>query len=184
MPALAVFCWFASKPTTVGQGIVWSGPAVQFTEPAGGSGSDPANQDQITQDVWLTRNPTKGLYNAALESGYTSFLSPTNTEWAYGALANYASLNYQNWQAWNGGNPPSMVGQQAVLFLVSDDIYIGIEFTSWGEQGTGGFTYVRTTVPEPSSEFLLLAGIGIFGLGRFNRSRQRKKSLFSLFPPV
>jgi len=135
---------------------IWNGPMMNFTNLAGSDPTLPSSQDRITLDVWLTRGYTRGLYNAAVESGYSS-LSPVGTEWAYGELANYASLNYQTWVDWNGHHPPSMVGQDAVLHLISDDTYLAIQFTSWNI-GSGGFSYSRSTppVPEPASARLLL----------------------------
>jgi len=45
-----------------------------------------------------------------------------------------------------------MVGQPAVLHLVSENIYLSITFTSWGGVG-GSYSYDRSTpsvsVPEP-----------------------------------
>ena len=46
----------------------------------------PANQDRLTDDVWLTRNDFKGLLNAALDCDAFSCTysdnSPMGTEWA------------------------------------------------------------------------------------------------------
>ena len=154
---------------------IWTGPMIDFTNLAGSDPTQPASQDQITLDVWLTRGYTRGLFNAALESGYTS-LSPVGTEWAYGELGNYASLNYQTWVAWNGKSPPSMVGQDAVLHIIPDDIYLAIEFTSWNI-GSGGFSYSRSTppVPEPSAARLMLAGAAaLAGVGRSLKIRKPK----------
>src|SRR5438128_1197685 len=119
---------------------LWNGPTITFTKPNGSDWTQPANQDRMTADVWLTRDAIQGLFNAATESGYTHFYSPENTAWAYGALANYASLTYTDWEDWNGHSPPSIVARDAVLHLVSDDIYLSIKFTSWGGSA-GGFSY-------------------------------------------
>jgi hypothetical protein len=152
--------WAAPMPTRA-QGTVWNGPLTTFTEPAGDTGTLPGDQDRITADVWLTRSNAMGLFNAALETGYTHSFSPSNTVWAFGTLDQYASLTYTNWEDLTGGNPPSMVGVPAVLYLISDNIYIGIEFSSWGMRGVGGFSYNRTTadVPEASSGLLMAAGL-------------------------
>lgn len=145
-----------------GAATIWNGPLITFTEPAGGSGSNPADQDRITSDIWLTRNQIQGLFNAAQESSYTHFSSPAGTEWAYGSLANYATLQFANWETWNGHNPPSMVDQPAVLHLIPDNIYLSVEFLSWGGNA-GGFSYERSTplaVPEPSGGGLLVLALG------------------------
>ena len=126
-----------------GTPVIWNGPAITFTQ-APGSGAE----DQLTPAVALTRDTTKGLYNAVTESGYTHNFSPADTEWAYGELADYATLSYTDWEDWNGGDPPGMVGNDAVVHLISDDVYLSIRFTSWptGHQDPpGGLSYVRST---------------------------------------
>jgi hypothetical protein len=157
---------------------IWNGPPITFANLTGSDPTLPSSQDRITLDVWLTRGSTHGLYNAAVESSYSS-LSPIGTEWAYGELPNYASLNYQTWVAWNGGaggGPPSMVGQDAVLHIIPEDIYLAIQFTFWNEH-SGGFSYSRSTppVPEPSAARLMLAGaVALAGVGRSLKIRNPK----------
>jgi len=147
--------------------VLWNGPTISFSKAAFADPALPANQDRLTSDVWLTRNSSSGLYNAALETGFANFSSPAGTEWSYGTLANYASLTYTNWEGWfggpppNGGGPGSTVGKDAVLHLISDDIYLSIKFTSFGSSG-GAFSYDRSTpsvVPEPSSSVIMAAGL-------------------------
>jgi len=124
---------------------LWTGPTTNYVQPL----PDPtqaANQDRLTARVWLTRGQTEGLFNAVQESSYDrpEDNDPTDTEWAYGGLSNYASLTYTTWAGMSGNNPPSMVGQEAVLHLITDDIYLSISFTFWGTMG-GGFAYNRST---------------------------------------
>ena len=171
---LAALTVTALTALQAGAAEIWNGPLMTFANLAGSNPTLPSSQDRITLDVWLTRGSTHGLYNAAVESSYSS-LSPVGTEWAYGELANYASLNYQPWLAWNGKNPPSMVGHDAVLHVIPEDVYLGIQFISWNI-GSGGFSYSRSTppVPEPSSALLMLAGAAACaGAGRHHRSRSR-----------
>ncbi len=130
--------------------IIWNGPDYVFTQPAGVGASV---QDYLTPGVALTRDTSQGLFNAATEVAYTHTFSPQDTEWAYGLLANYSSLSYTDWEDWNGKHPPNMVGQPAVVHLISENIFLSLTFTSWGGNG-GGFSYVRSTpnpVPEPST---------------------------------
>jgi autotransporter-associated beta strand protein len=135
---------------SVSASVVWNGPIISFTKPSGADWTQAANQDRMASDVWITRANTQGIFNIApgFETSYTHSFSPQNTEWAYGTLANFNTLTYTNWESWNGQNPPSMVGQDAVLHLISDDIYMSIKFTSWGVglQGANGFSYVRSTL--------------------------------------
>lgn len=133
---------------------VWNGPVITFSKAAFANPSLAANQDRITNSTWITRAATRGLYNVFSEGGYVDNISPANTEWATGSLANYASLSYQAWEAWAGGPPniPNIVGVQAVVHLIAENIYIGIRFTSWGAgAGAGGsFSYERTTAGAPA----------------------------------
>ena len=135
---------------------IWNGPSLTFVRPSGVDWMQASNQDRLTPSVWLVRDTTRGLFNATQETLYEHYFSPANTEWAYGNLANFSSLTYTNWEGWNGHNPPSMVGRDAVLHLILDDIYLSIKFTSWGGPG-GAYSYERSTpsVPEPSAGLLL-----------------------------
>ena len=124
---------------------VWTGPLISYRQ----EGFDPAlatNQDRITDRVWLSRARNRGLFNARTESGYGPS-SPADTEWAYGKLTNHANLTYSAWETWNGHFPPSMVGQEAVLHLISEDIYLAITFDFWGRQSQGRFAYTRSSPP-------------------------------------
>jgi hypothetical protein len=162
---IAMLAIFVVMGRQAGAEEIWNGPSITFTNVAGSDPAQAASQDQITPNIWLTRGSSEGLYNAALESGYTKgSLSPVGTEWAYGELANHNSLIYQTWETWAGGpfrpGPASTVGRDAVLHILPGDIYLGIQFTSWGGLG-GGFSYVRSTqlVPEPSASLMMLAGL-------------------------
>lgn len=134
---------------------VWTGPAITFSKAPFADPTQPANQDRLTPNVWITRGPTQGIYNARTESAYTHNVSPADTRWAYGSAANYASLTFQTWEAWAGGPgslPGSLLGHAAVMHLVSEDIYVDVKFTAWsvGVPGGGGFTYERSTPPANS----------------------------------
>jgi hypothetical protein len=143
---------------------IWNGPQLSFTKVNGGNPNLPANQDRIVGDLWLTRGSSQGLFNIHNEAGFSHFLSPSGTQWADGALANFASLSYTDWNTWAKGlhgGPSSTVGINAVVHIVPDDIYFSIKFTSWTSGGAGGgFSYLRSTqVPEPSAGLLLAAGL-------------------------
>ena len=166
--ASAAWWLFAAMPR-VPAAIIWNGPLITFTQPT----PDPtqaSNQDRITPDVWLTRAASKGLFNAFAETN-ASALSPLNTEWAFGALTNFASLAYTNWLTWlNGQSPVVLIGQPVVVHLIADDIYLSLTFTNWAAGGKGGFAYQRTT-PAPN-----LSGTRING-GQFSFNYTTKAGL-------
>lgn len=151
---LRIACWFLMLAGSWGwsQGaIVWDGPVVNFNHP---NGVGTSVQDQLTPGVWLTRDTSQGLINAFTETAYTHKVSPQDTEWAFGSLPDYATLGYTDWESWSGKKPLfNIVGQPAVVHLISENIYLSLTFTSWGSSG-GAYSYNRSTpstsVPEPS----------------------------------
>ena len=136
-----------SAPLSGRAATIWTGPLITYTQPA----PDPtqaANRDQLTPNVSLTREVSSGMFNGVTETSYTHFVSPANTEWAVGSLANYATLTYTSWESAGGGHPViNLPGQQLVVHLISDDIYLSLEFTALGGHFTGGFSYIRSTPP-------------------------------------
>jgi len=154
--------------------ILWTGPTVTFTKANGANPSLAANQDRLTANVWLTRGSSQGLYNGNQEGSFSHFASPTGTAWANGSLANFASLSYTDWNSWAKGvnaGPPSTVGVNAVAHLISDDIYLSVKFTSWTSGGAGGgFSYVRSTVPEPAAALTFAGAMALVGV----RHRRRR----------
>jgi len=131
---------------------VWTGPLTTFTQAPGADPTLPASQDRLTGNVWITRATTMGLYNAETETSYTHLSSPAGTEWALGALADYAALTYSSWEGLfggtGGGGPTAIVGNQTVVHLLADDIYLSMVLTSWPQHG-GGFSYQRSTAAVP-----------------------------------
>ncbi len=142
---------------------VWSGYDVSFSKTAFGS-----EQDDITGNVSLTRSTVRGIFNIAQETGYVNFSSPADTVWAFGNASDYASLTFNDWETTVGSNPPGMVGQDMVVWMLTDNVVMDLRFTAWGVgAGAGGsFSYVRA-VPAPG-----VAGVlGLAGLGAMRRRR-------------
>lgn len=121
---------------------IWTGPPITFTHyDWAGTG----HADRLTPLVWLTRDYERGIFNAVSEASYRSG-SPAGTRWAYGTTANLGALVFQPWVQWADQYPPGTVGNNAVLHLINENIYIDIRFTSWTEGSSGGgFSYVRST---------------------------------------
>ncbi len=138
LPFLVATAWlFAPRGESA---IVWNGPPLAFTN------QSVTDVDRITPDVWITRGSSLGIFNAESEASFQHFFSPSNTEWANGTTADYASLTYTDWNTWTrilNGGPPSTVGTNAVVHLIAEDIYLDLEFTSWPVGA--GFSYIRST---------------------------------------
>lgn len=141
-----------SGPLSGRAATIWNGPLITYTQPA----PDPtqaANRDQLTPNVSLTRAAGSGMFNGVTETFYTHNVSPADTEWAVGSLANYATLTYASWEVTGGGRPVfTLPGQQLVVHLISDDIYLSLKFTYLGggnANGGTGFSYDRST-PTPA----------------------------------
>ena len=164
---------------------VWTGPDTVFTKPDGADWTLAENQDRLTDNVWLTRGNAQGLFNIAQEVSFSRPVSPVDTEWAFLGLngnsndsaeitaANYEDLEFRAFTVALEGRSnlqTNIVDRPGVLHLISDDIYLDIEFSDWGSNGVGGFSYVRATVPLPPA--LLLFASAITGLGILVRRRR------------
>lgn len=154
----------------------WNGPTMTFTKTDNADPTLAENQDQITSNVWLTRGNSGGqLYNAKTESDSSKSTSPDDTQWALGTTSNIGTLTFSTFRGTS--KPQDAVGQNMVLHLVTDDIYIDIKITSWtsGSNSGGGFSYERSTdpnlsivdyempklslYPNPSTSFLRISGL-------------------------
>ncbi|MDW3197123.1 MAG: cadherin repeat domain-containing protein [Cytophagales bacterium] len=125
---------------------VYAGDIITFTKSDGADPTEEANQDRITDNVWITRGNTGGqIYNAATESMSDKDNSPVDTEWALGTTEQgIANLTFDKFRT--TVKPKEVVDKNMVLHLITDDVYIDIKFTSWseGNNGTGGgFSYER-----------------------------------------
>lgn len=146
--AMAGLC----APLAAKAATVWNGPLITFTQ---GSAypNPPGDRDQLTPAVSITRGAaqtyTQGIFNGVSEPGFNKFVSPADTEWAVGALADYASLSYTDWTTVGGGHPlQNLPGQQLVVHLISEDIYLSLQFTALPSGGP--FSYIRST-PTPAN---------------------------------
>jgi hypothetical protein len=133
---------------------VWSGRTFSFSKPNFANWTQAVNQDRITDNVWLTRKDSQGLFNIHSEPAFITG-SPAGTEWATGNAVNHASLTFQAWRDWAAFFPPGTVGVDAVVHLIAEDIFIDIRFDSWtngsgGIPGGGGFSYTRAVKPTTS----------------------------------
>ncbi len=165
---------------------VWSGGGagdVVFSKAGLADPTQAANQDQITASVHLTRGSTGGLYNIASEAFFTRLTSPADTEWAFSGLqtnpvfaygagaAGYAGLSFSDLTtAGNSSLGNFIINLPGVLHLITDDVYIDIQITTWVDARTGGgggaVTYTRA--PEPAT-------LGVLGLGALAVLKRRRR---------
>jgi hypothetical protein len=64
--------------------------------------------------------------------------------WAVGSINQVESLSFTPFRE-AVGKPKEAVGKNLVMYLIEDDVYIGVKLTEWGEQRNGAFTYERST---------------------------------------
>ena len=125
---------------------IWTGATLTFDKSSGGDPTQASQQDAITDNVKITRGNTGGqIYNIVTESAANKSVSPAGTEWALGTVSDIANLTFEPFRAATGGKPKDVVGQNMVLHLIADDVYISIKLTSWATGKAGGFAYERST---------------------------------------
>jgi hypothetical protein len=160
LAAASVIC-LAVLPAAQAQ-TVWSGFNFSFTKDDNANATDSDNWDIITSNVAIIRSDTGGIYNP-FEEGFYDSESPADTEWATDfnnpgdeiAATNYAALDFVPWlNAYveglsTGQLPTSLIGRNAVVHLISDDIYLDLRFTAWTASAMGGgFAYQSAVGPE------------------------------------
>ncbi len=137
-------------PVDPNAAVIWDGPTVVFSKADDADHTLEANQDRITDNVWLTRDNDGGpIFNIQVESSNNNN-GPTGTEWAIGTVDNLESLQFSPLRQALGGQRMSfqeIVGQDMVLYLVEDDVYLSIRFTAWSSGKGGGFAYERSSMP-------------------------------------
>ena len=124
---------------------LWEGPNITFTKAASADPTAEANQDRLTDNVWITRGNSGGqIFNARVENSADKDDSPLNTLWAEGDISEAATLVFRPFRA-AVGQPKDVVGKSLVLFLPDDNIMMSVRFTSWDQGRGGGFAYERST---------------------------------------
>jgi hypothetical protein len=125
-------------------GEIWTGSNITFSKADGADPSEEANQDRITNNVWITRGNNGGqIFNIKQESASNKSDSPIDTEWAIGTTSDVADLTFSKFR--DAIKPQDIVGRDMVLHLITDDIYIDIKFSNWSQSKEGGFDYSRST---------------------------------------
>jgi len=158
---LSVFCvlGFLSQPTNAT--TVWSGLTKTFSKSSFTDPTLPENQDRLTANVSFSRGSSGGLLNIATELFFDQGTSPADTLWATELNNDSTTVSAENhanltvWQPWfdayqlgPGTHGATLTGVNAVVHLLTDDIYLDIKFTSWSAGTNGFFSYERA---EPAA---------------------------------
>lgn len=138
--------------------------SITFTRPNDVNPNLAENQDWITDDVRIARGNDQGLYNAFTDSGWDgNDDGPENTLWKAGEweTGDDPLATYQTWRDHHGGNAQSLPFTTSTIYLIDYDLYFKIEWLSWTCCGNGGgFSYIRTLIPEASGCVL---GAAVYG---------------------
>lgn len=135
----------ACEPQEITPNQIWDGPLTTFTKERGADPNEAANQDRLSEDVYLTRGNNGGqIYNAAVENSADQDKSPKGTKWAIGTIDQIETLDFKPFRE-AVGKPKQVVGKDLVLFLEKQEIYLSVKFTQWTAGKGGGFAYERST---------------------------------------
>jgi hypothetical protein len=141
---------------------LWTGPNTNFTQSASSK-----TDVLVPGAVSFTRDATEVLFNPAGGDAGPSPSTPSDTEWAFGILANYTALDYQTFGSLRNGDLAALIiGHPMVVHLVKEDIYLSLTFSAWGQHGVGGFSYSRSTpaalAPSPTVSITSPANGAVF----------------------
>lgn len=146
-----------SAASAAGAQQVWTGYSLTFQKADFADWTLAQNQDRITDDVWITRANSRGIFNIASEPSYQRSVSPEGTAWAFGRASEWMNLTFEPWEEAVNNFPPGMLNQPLAVHLIDEDIYLDLMFTAWTPGGGGGgFSYIRA-VPAPGTLGLLAA---------------------------
>ncbi len=132
-------------------------PMIDFAKAANTDPTLEANQDRISDNVWITRGPTGDLYNAVTELNYDNGVfpspSPEGTLWARGnsedlEISDYTTL-YEAHDPYD--SPLPYLNTPMSLYIPAENRFFDITFTDWTREigfGTDGvFAYSRKEIP-------------------------------------
>jgi|GEM_PF-2542080 len=127
---------------------------VSFTKENNADWTLEANQDRITDNVWITRQNNQGIYNAFNQASYpgNAVGGPSHTEWKLGSTTEAGT--YSSWVSAVQNNPGLYCNNDNVmsLHIIDLDLYFDVVWHSFtGGNGGGGFAYTRVFMPEQSS---------------------------------
>jgi uncharacterized protein YjdB len=109
------------------------------------------NQDRITDNVWITRANSRGIFNIKHEAFYDrdDYTSPAKTLWVWGSGLEADPADYDYWGEAVNYDPPDMVDEVINMMSVDENRYFDFIFLSWTENAEGGgFSYSRYEIPS------------------------------------
>jgi len=125
--------------------VIYTGSTVSFSKADESDPTDAANQDRITEDVWITRGNEGGqIFNIKKEDSSNKNASPAGTEWSLGTTDEISDLDFKPFRD-AVESPKDVVGKNLVLHLIDEDEYLQVKFTSWSTGKAGGFAYERAS---------------------------------------
>ena len=161
MHKAALICLLTAATCAHAANIFWTGPTFTNVHASFSSAVDKLTTNHVADaanNVWLTRGSSQPLYNAAAEGAWNGS-GPANTQWilASGNLTNAASLVYGTFASVVGApghSPGQSVGKTFFVKIPTDNIYLSVKLTAWGNNNGGSFTYERSTpavaLPPPT----------------------------------
>lgn len=120
-----------------------------------GVGTDAAYQDCISAEVCITRDDTKGWFNAVTETSYSGS-SPDGTGWAPMETAAADAGDYTTWKKSSDTFEELGLGLTVSMQDTVDGRFYDVVLLRWQsgqeteyslQQGTGSFAYVRKDAP-------------------------------------
>lgn len=147
---------------------VWSSAkgTVTFTKTAFADWKLAANQDRISDSVWITRASTQSLFNIRKDTSYKTD-APSGTMWALGKTDSFSTHTYKTFVSLSGGSPQGLIGKDLVLHLVAENIYLDVKFLSYAGGNTGGsFSYIRAKADGGATSVPLTAAPAHFALAQ------------------
>jgi hypothetical protein len=138
--------------TTAAPPTIWSknDSTLTFTKADNADWTQAANQDRITDNLWITRANSNFIFNIIDEFEADQSISPSGTQWALGTTDDISSLSFGTFGDLWSGNATDIPDTDMVVYVESDNLYFDINFSSWTSGGSaGGFSYTRAKGPEP-----------------------------------
>lgn len=122
---------------------------VEFEKPDYEDWMNPMYQDNISDNVVLTRDYERGLFNVVEEDYFMRLVSPRGTKWVQ-MPTNYSyPSEYRDFMLALDYRIGNNIYNNTMSLMLEDEMrYFDVDFTNWTQDGNGGgFAYNRIEVP-------------------------------------